>query len=74
MATTIDDFSVCEDNWEKLREVQELGAHLNHIQQWFEADKTPKPDVLAAIDEVAKHAGLLVQRLIDLQIKLLTNL
>ena len=74
MDKSIDDFNFCEDNWGKLREVQELGEHLNSIQQWFEADKTPDPDILESIHEVAKHAGLLVQRLIDLQIKLLTNL
>jgi len=74
MATTIDDFSVCEDNWEKLREVRDLGTHLNDIQRWFAADSVPRPDVLEAIHEVAKYAGLLTQRLIDLQIKLLTNL
>ena len=74
MDENIDDFAVCNDNWEKLNELQDLGSHLNNIQQWFEADAVPKPDVLEAIHEVAKYAGLLTQRLIDLQIKLLTNL
>jgi len=74
MDTDIDDFSLCEENWEKLREVQEVGTHLNHIQQWFEADKTPDSDVLEAIHETAAAAGVLAARLVVLQIKLLNNL
>jgi len=69
-----EDFDLLEVNWQKIREVKELGNHLNSVQQWVEASEPSKPSVLEVINEVAKAAGILTQWLIDLQIKLLTDL
>jgi len=68
------DYTLCNDNWEKLQELWDIGEHLNSIERWFEADQVPEPEVLEAIHDTAAAAGILAARLIALQIKLLEKL
>jgi hypothetical protein len=69
-----DDFHVCEDNWEKIREVKRIGKHLNNVQCWFAADNTPDSTLLEIIHNSAEYAGKLLAYLIELQIVILNKL
>jgi len=70
----IDDYSACEFNWEKIREVEAFGEHLQDIRLWAEAGSVVDQEVVEASSQAAGSAGVLLAHLIDLQIKLLTNL
>jgi hypothetical protein len=68
------DFEVATENWENIRHVEGIGKHLNSLQKGYEADNEPNVELVEAIHDVAKHAGILLHYLVDLQIKLLSVL
>ena len=74
MDRTIDDFSVASDNWDKLSEVRGLKAHLENIRLWYQADSDPDLVVIESVNTCILDLDRLYQHLIDLQIKLITNL
>jgi len=74
MDKEIDDFSIASDNWEKLTEIRELKAHLEHIRLWYQADQNPDLVVIEAVNTCILDLDRLYQRLIDLHIKLVTVL
>jgi len=68
------DYTLCEENWEKIREVEALGEHLQRVRLWAEADSMLDQDVVEASSQAAGLAGTLLAHLIALQQHLLNNL
>ena len=68
------DYVLCEDNWETIRDVETVGARLNSILKAFEVNGQPDPDILELVNDTAKHTGILLAKLVALQVQLLLNL
>ena len=74
MDTSIDDFSVCSDNWEKISEIREIRAHLESVHLWYAADDKPNVNVLSTLADCLIALDNLYRLLIDLQVKLVSDL
>ena len=74
MPREIDDFSVCDENWNRVGEVTKLRNQIENVRLWFHADQKPDLDVIREIDHVADAINVLQRQLIHLQIKLITAL
>jgi len=74
MVTSIDNFTVCSDNWEKISEVKDIRAHLESVHLWYEADSDPNAHVLSTLADCLIALDNLYRVVIDLQVKLVSGL
>ena len=72
--TERDNFSVCDDNWEQLRQVRDLAAQVKNMRLWFEADSKPDQAVLEAILHAEQAVSVLYSKLLTLQLSLISGL
>jgi len=74
MPKEIDNFSVCDEIWNQVKQTVKLRNQVENIRLWFQADKEPDLDVIKQTDHVVDVINQLYQWLIDLHAKLLTSL
>jgi len=74
MDSSIDNFTVCSDNWEKISEIKDIRSHLESVHLWYEADSEPNVHVLSTLADCLIALDNLYRLLIDLQVKLVSDL
>ena len=74
MDSSIDNFTVCSDNWEKISEIKDIRSHLESVHLWYEADTDPNAHVLSTLADCLIALDNLYRLLIDLQVKLVSDL
>ena len=68
------DSDVVIDNGESIEVLIDIQESLQNIQKWFAASGAPDLQADRAVEDAIQEADHLYHALIDLQIKLLTNL
>jgi len=74
MDENINDFVLCDDNWDQIKQVTELQTHLERMRLWFAADDAPSVEVTAAIRNCERGLNELLRELTALQLRLMSNL
>jgi len=69
-----DDFCIAEDNWQSIQEVRGIKAQLTRTQLWYAADSEPDKAVLVWVEHAIESIELLQQRLIELQLTIISRL
>ena len=74
MDKNIDDFVLCDDNWDQIKQVTELQTHLERMRLWFEADDEVSVIITSTIRDCERSLKELLLELTALQIRLISNL
>jgi len=74
MDENINDFVLCDDNWDQIKQVTELQTHLERMRLWFQADSVPQQNITSAIRTCERGLKGLLLELTALQLKLISNL
>jgi len=74
MDSSIDNFTVCSDNWEKISEIKDIRSHLESVHLWYEADSEPNAHMLSTLADCLIVLDNLYRLLIDVQVLLVSDL
>ena len=74
MDKNIDNFTICSDNWEKISEIKDIRSHLESVHLWYAADDKPNVNVLSTLADCLIVLDDLYHLVIDLQVKLVSDL
>jgi len=74
MDSSIDNFTVCSDNWEKISEIKDIRSHLESVHLWYAADDKPNVYVMSTLADCLIALDNLYRLVVDLQVKLVSGL